>query len=317
MPLPYRTVIATTDFSEKSAFALRAAAKLAVTRATDLTIVHVVDDLSEGSAWLLLVETPAEIHADLERTALEQLETFCQKHVATYLPADRIHLCVRFGEAVDEILAVADETDAELIVTGSLGHGPVLSIFLGSTANQLVRQSTRPVLVVPETRTPPNFDTILAPVDPSELSRKSLAHAVQLARASGGEVVAMNVLMAPGGVGDPAFPVYIGPDSLDKLRREREGWLDGLIAEMGIEDVVSEAIVLSGDVASGITMISDQVGADLIVMGSHGRRGLRRFLLGNTAERILRRVPCPVLIIQSPDDTASVGDLTLSAPEPA
>lgn len=298
-----KPILAPTDFSEKSAYAVRAAALLAKEQGAPLVCMHVIEELDEGSAWLLLVETPDEIEQQMREARMERLQEFCGRQIEGLFAADAVEYRVEVGSPTDEVLFVADEIDAAMVVVGTLGYNRVLATFLGSTANQLIRQSDRPVLIVPPDKIFEGVSKILAPVDFSEVSRASLDRAVEMARAGGGEVYLLHAMgTPPAGVGDPNFPVYLGPGTVEALVQERQLWLDEIVEALDIGDVVKDTIVRHGEAAVAVDDVAKELEADLICMGSHGRRGLRRFLLGNTAERVLRRAPCAVLVVHEEAD---------------
>ena len=295
------TILAPTDFSDKSAHALRMAARYAMAYGANLCCLHVVEELDEGSSWLLLVEPPEQIERDVVKAREERLDDFLTRNLPRDFPQERLLRRVVVGSAIDEILATARQIeDTSLIVVGSVGHGVIMATFLGSTANQLVRQSPIPVLVVPPSEHHDvRFEHILAPVDDSEASAQSLHIAAKFAQTTGAKVTAlhaMNTTLA--GAGDPGFPVYIGPGTLEALAQRRQLWLDELAAhDPSFEGVITATRLSYDDPAQAIDDFARKEDVDLICIGSHGRRGVRRFLLGNTAERILRKAPCPVLII--------------------
>lgn len=295
------TILAPTDFSDKSAHALRMAASYAMAYGANLCCLHVVEELDEGSSWLLLVEPPEQIERDVVEARAQRLADFVSKHLPHDFPADRLEQRVVVGSAIDEILATARQIeDTSLIVVGSVGHGVVMATFLGSTSNQLVRQSPIPVMVVPpDDRHDVRFDHILAPVDDSEASKHSLQIAAKFAHTTGARVTALHAMDTTlAGAGDPGFPVYIGPGTLEALAQQRQLWLDELAAhDPAFEDIITDTKLSYEDPARAIDEFAREEDVDLICIGSHGRRGVRRFLLGNTAERILRKAPCPVLVI--------------------
>ncbi len=298
------TVIAPTDFSDKSAHALRVAAHYAMTHDATLCCLHVVEELDEGSSWLLLVEPPEQIERDVVNARKEKLRDFVTKHLPTDFPFEKVEHEVRVGSAIDEILMCSQKKDTSLIVVGSIGHGVVMATFLGSTANQLVRQSEVPVLIVPPSEAHDvNFQHILAPVDQADSNHQSLLAAYDMAKNTGGKVTALHAMNATlAGAGDPGFPVYIGPGTLESLSQDRQLWLDKLIQKLKLSEHISTASISYDAPAQAIQEYAKEHDVDLICIGSHGRRGVRRFLLGNTAERLLRKAPCPVLVIPIKDD---------------
>jgi nucleotide-binding universal stress UspA family protein len=138
---------------------------------------------------------------------------------------------------------------------------------------------------------------ILCPVDFSECSRHAAAYAVMIARRWGASVTAVNVLppVAPSipPTGEGLYPPFVfTPDDLQQFRNE----VDAFVRGTGVE-VPLDAVVVEGSVVAEITRVAAEVGADLLVMGTHGRSGYDLLVLGSVAEKILRKAPCPVLTV--------------------
>lgn len=302
-------IVTATDFSERSLHALRAAAKMASQHRDQLTILHVLEELGDGYGWLLLAEPPDKIEAQMKEQAKTKLLNLCRDQLAAIDPDLSFNLRVEVGSPAEQILRVAKELQARQIVVGTLGHGKILSTFLGSTANQLIRWSELPVLVVPPEHADLSFQRILAPVESSAVSRATLLHAVELARAFSGKITLLHAVGLPVVMGsEPSFTNTIVPETIEELiTRHREN-LEGVVQALEIGDVVDKIDVWTMDPAQAISQAAKEQDVELICMGSHGRRGLMRFLLGNTAERVLRRAPCPVMILRKEADKPLYGE---------
>ena len=131
---------------------------------------------------------------------------------------------------------------------------------------------------------------IICPVDFSELSRKSLQYANEFARLSNGQVFLVGVIE-----NDPTITYSKG---LEKERAEEEQKLLALIEEENMAGIVADYVIYEGFPEECILDYAKQQEADVIIMGSHGRRGLKRMILGSVAEHVIRRSPCPVLIVK-------------------
>lgn len=149
------------------------------------------------------------------------------------------------------------------------------------------------------------YKRILVPVDGSPISNKALVAALQLARDSGGRVRLVHVVEELAFV--DGYDMY-GGRSGDLLRIMREAGdkvLDDALAIAQSAGVEADKILFDkfgerlGDVVADAAA---QWKADLIVLGTHGRRGLGRVFLGSGAEQIIRLAPVPVLVFRSPDE---------------
>jgi nucleotide-binding universal stress UspA family protein len=139
-----------------------------------------------------------------------------------------------------------------------------------------------------------NIKTILHPTDFSAASRYALELAMSLARDHDSRVVMLHVL-EPRFYGDE--PVLL-TRTLEDLRAEAEYGLDTLPKPpRGIE---TEHVTAEGDAVAEILRVAAEEQADLIVLGTHGRTGLRRLLMGSVAENVIRRATCPVLAVKMP-----------------
>jgi nucleotide-binding universal stress UspA family protein len=147
------------------------------------------------------------------------------------------------------------------------------------------------------------FKKILVPVDFSEPARKAYETAVPLARESGGEIVLLYV-------GD----IPETPDALDPSMREVEKMYEDILKarltnarallQRWMEDYQHQGVTVSDCLAEGVPFeriieVASEIGADLIVLGTHGRHGLRRIIIGSTTERVVRLAPVPVLTVRA------------------
>src|SRR6185436_2850774 len=149
---------------------------------------------------------------------------------------------------------------------------------------------------------PAMYQRILVPTDGSTLSKKAVKGAVELAAAVGAELVALNVV--------PRYPTAyfeggISVSSTDVARIEKQWAEQG----QGVADAVREAAEAAGVKAKAVTMRSDLVAesilaaarkhrCDLVVMASHGRKGLKRLLLGSETQHVLTHGTVPVLVLR-------------------
>ncbi len=141
------------------------------------------------------------------------------------------------------------------------------------------------------------FQKILCPVDFSESSDQALDYALALGKRHGGRVSVMHVL--PTVLADPdVYPYLIEPvlasaDARDRAYRQLGDFVHRALAD----GIGAEVILEDGDVVEEVLKRVERLEADLVVMGTHGRRGFRRLLLGSVTERVLRQSEAPVLSI--------------------
>jgi len=146
------------------------------------------------------------------------------------------------------------------------------------------------------------YDTILVPTDGSDTANVAVEHAVDVAANYGATVHALYVV-------DPDWLAYsLGSEQLDRIRQGNFGEMEDVEADAAeATEVVAEAArdrdvevveaVRGGTPHEIITSYADTEGVDLIVIGSHGRSGVRRALLGSVTERVLRSSHIPTLVV--------------------
>ncbi len=138
------------------------------------------------------------------------------------------------------------------------------------------------------------IEKILHPTDFSDRSANALTLACALARDYGARVIVLHVAVPPTVVyGEGVVPV--DPETLVYEERDRLERLAIPDAGLRLERRFEE-----GEPAEQILRVAHEVGADLIVMGTHGRTGITRLLMGSVAEQVVRKAPCPVLTVKTP-----------------
>jgi nucleotide-binding universal stress UspA family protein len=204
--------------------------------------------------------------------------------------------------AADGILHYEATSAPHLIVMGTHGRQGVERLLLGSVAETVVRHASAPVLTVPP-HTPPvstlNGGRLVVPVDFSSHRSRLLAHARMWARAYKMSLTLLHVVETEGLpaaydiVQDPT-----GPDLItDRVATEVAEWAEPLRAD-GLEVDVD---VRTGHAVTEILEATSSLDTDVLAISTHGRGGLRRFVLGSVAEKVVRHVQCPVLTVKAFD----------------
>jgi len=293
------TILATTDFSDNARAGLRAAAAEARRRHTTLTLLHCVDSVSER--WDYLDETPTNLDTDVRQQARDRLREEYDEAV----PRDKQPKVDEFrvveDHAAQGIVEVESAGDFELVVIGATGSGTLARLLLGSTAEEVVRSSETPVLVVPGDSELDAIDRILAPIDLSECSRASLMMAAECARAADAELSILHASSLPAGA---LALMEWEPSEEDKQahRKFTSEQMADFLQGIDFEGIEPEQMLRFGAPFQEIVEVADDEQIDLIVMGTHGRRGFERLFMGSTATKVLRRLPCPATTIRSKPD---------------
>jgi nucleotide-binding universal stress UspA family protein len=219
----------------------------------------------------------------------------------------RLEIQPAFGAPAANLALAADEQPYDLLIVGSHQRHGLARVLKGSVAASLAEQASKiPVVCVPVPRTAhtatgpsvlPRLLTVLAPTDLSEVGNAAIPYAYALLRATGGVVELCHV--HEHGVPIPGY-VYDLPDQLTAAERAGlEKQLRALVpaeAEaMGVTTHVS--IIDGGRAAETIVAAAERLNVDAISLGSHGRGGIARALLGSVAEAVVRSARRPVLIV--------------------
>lgn len=152
---------------------------------------------------------------------------------------------------------------------------------------------------------------ILVPIDFAGCAYDVVTTAAVMAGGVGADVVLLYVVQLPRGV-DAGTVVHLhGSDTartaLDLLREDAREHIEPLAAIFEGEGVAVHHAVRQGDVVEAILDTAREVDADLVIMGTHGRKGLQRFFLGSVAEQVIRRSPVPVTTVRAHDPGGHVG----------
>lgn len=236
-----------------------------------------------------------------EQVAREKLQELAHAH----LEGVRYEIVTRFGaDPASGILKAEKELDADLVVLTTHGRTGLAHLILGSVAEKVVRESRCPVFTSRRSEAPATtepFRTILVPVDIAERSTVALTFARRMAEAYSGTV----------------YPLHIVPtEESDLLLREvyqaREGARANLVvaekvakeklealARQYLREVRYETLLhVSGDPARTILEVERDIGADVLVMATHGFTGLFHLILGSLTEKMVREAHCPVLSLR-------------------
>ena len=292
---PFRTILFAADLSENSKQAFRVACSLAVENNTRLVVLHVAEPNWAPQEPGYSGEANARFFAEKDERHHEALKRkLCEVYTPNH-PLD-MEYQTREGDAKVEILRTASEVGSDLIVMGTHGRTGLSWLVAGSVAIAVLRGAHCPVLAVrlPEVpRKSEDIRVILHPTDFSESSEAAAHMAHMLARDLGARLVilhvaSLEVIMDGTPAADTNPGVY--KDALEHVRKR----LDGGDLKYPVETRISR-----GFTAEGILQTAEEVGCDLIVMGTHGRTGLKRALMGSVAESVLPKAGCPVLVVQA------------------
>ena len=291
-------VLLATDFSSYARRAEQYASFVAATWHAALTVMTVLEfppgmdpDYPVNQQYL----------TDRMKDASEHL-TDCKQR----LSRRGLAVTTRIGTGLpsEEVIAAARAEEADLIVLGTRGKSGLAHVLLGSTAERVIRTAPCPVLAVhmeagdeSAEQTGVLLERILVPVDFSDCSLDAIEYAALVAGRTKASVKLLHVLE----------PVSYGLDFTlihkEERERTRERYsqrLAELSAALSTAGLSSDSLIRGGLPVDSILDEARTWRGDLIVMGTHGRRGIAHALNGSVAEAVLRRAQCAILAVRSP-----------------
>jgi nucleotide-binding universal stress UspA family protein len=301
------SILLAVDGSEESMHAARNAVALSKWSGSELHVVYVEPvDMYSPERELYPPETRTDLYETFRGFAQVGLDDLTKK--VREAGGDIAQTHARVGSPDKEIVRLAEELGAGLVVLGNRGLGAVRRALMGSVSTGVVRYAHCPVLVVRgeevgEERGRP-FGRILLAVDGSDESRAAAGVAAEVAGVDGAELHLISVVetetLQP-------YTVYPGPEEIRALteaameeRKEKAHTFAVKEAEhvKGTGARVDGVHVASGAPAKEIVEAAEDMDADLIVLGSRGLGGFRRALMGSVSDSVVRHAHCPVLVVR-------------------
>jgi nucleotide-binding universal stress UspA family protein len=177
-------------------------------------------------------------------------------------------------------------------VMGRSGMSMVERALIGSVTARVIGHSRRDVLVVPPGAAI-GWKNILLPTDGSKNSDEAAERAIDFAKSYGGRIVIVSVVDIPDGLCAEA------PSLVEELVNKARGYVDRVQAVAAGAGVHTLTYVREGECYNVIIRLARDVQADLIIMGSHGRTGIKRLLMGSVTEKVIGHAACPVLVVKT------------------
>lgn len=292
---PTRRILVATDFSTRSDRAIRRASLLARQMSAELVLVHVIDD---DRPRRLVTAEQREASALLDELAITT------RSLDGVPCRQEVHL----GEAFEGILRAAGEIDADLIVMGMHRRELLRDIFIGTTIERVIREGRRPVLManmVPAG----NYHSVLIAVDLSPPSANAARTALSLGLLSGASTTLLYAFEAPATA--MMTRASMTKEQIDRYVAEEETAAKRELARFADETglTVSRSLVRHAAMSDAYTILAGarDDSAQLVVLGTRGRTGVARLLLGSVAQEVLRLAPQDVLIVPDADQAQRPG----------
>ena len=287
-PKPAGIVLAATDLSDVADEALRQADEWAARRHLALAVAFIVPErIREASSFPPAYADDAVALMELERRA-EELVVDRVCHVTRRRPTE-FRVIIDGGRADLGIVSVAGEEHVDLIVVGNRRSSELDRLLLGSVSERVVRYAHCSVLVCRASR---RTGVVLAATDLSDTSLPAIAAAIEVAKERGTELIVLHSVEEGSGQAEAV------ETASNEWRRKIAARLKKLIEPSGVPVTFD---VAQGPPADNIVARADDLGAELIVVGTRGRSGMDRLMYGSVAETVSRTASCSVLAVRQGD----------------
>lgn len=288
-------IVCAVDGSDASKTAAKWAANTAVKRGIPLRLVS-----SYSMPQFLYAEgmvPPQELYEDLEAETLEKIEE-AKKVAVDFVPGVDVSHQIEEGSPIDMLLDLSEQ--CTMIVMGSRGLGGLSGMVMGSVSAAVVSHASCPVVVVREDNhvtEETKYGPVVVGVDGSGVSQKAIENAFKEASARGAELIAvhtwmdMQVQASLAGLSAAQQQWQVVEEEQNALLGQRlAGWHERY------PDVKVTKVVTRDRPVRALADSSE--GAQLLVVGSHGRGGFKGMLLGSTSRALLQAAPCPMMVVR-------------------
>ncbi|MBI5847377.1 MAG: universal stress protein [Nitrospirae bacterium] len=280
----YRKILVAIDGSTSSMHALSESFKFAEHEKCWMTVVSVIppylgdlDTTSVGNVMAAMRKPCEDSLAEAARIAVGakiMVRTVCEE-----------------GETHERIVDLSDAENYDLIVMGRRGQHRLERALVGSVTARVIGYSHRDVLVVPKDAAV-GWQKILIATDGSKYSDAATEKAIDFALSYGGELIILSV------VDMPAEFYGESPEAWDRLVVKARSYADKAKQKAEASGIRVQAFVREAETWQAIIDMTDEMEADTIIMGSHGRTGLKRLLMGSVTEKVIGHARCPVLVVK-------------------
>jgi nucleotide-binding universal stress UspA family protein len=301
--VPLAKILLATDGPPEAASTARMAITLSRSLGGELHVVYVgvaPSAYAASESEILDYEFWKELRAFAQNEASQSIEEEVRKIESAGGKIEMVHVAV--GHPESEILRIAEEIGADLVVVGSRGLGPLRRALMGSVSESVVRHAHCSVLVVRGQDRDGGYlpGRVLLALDGSRGAGEAERSAAEISAATGSVLDIVRVLEAE------LYRPYPGPEywegweaDVEHSKRQVEAFLDERAQSLRAEGIeVGDAHLALGDPDKEIVRFAEDEHADLIILGSRGLGRLKRALLGSVSDSVVRYAHCPVLVVR-------------------
>jgi universal stress protein E len=294
-PLNSKPILVAVDFSPNSVAALKQAIWLARKTGAAIVLTHSILDVSQSIYW-------GPYEREVNQRELHNRSETAMRRLISDLNAMDLDVTFRtlVGEPFVEITRAVQAEGYDMVLAGTRGAGIFEQFFVGSTAKRLIRKCPASVWIVKaENLVPPKV--VLAATDFSDVSRKAVKEGLKIAQQSDAEFHLLHIIDSKDVPEDLISKVPDGSTLRQEINEEATRRLNEFVASLAVDRKQIQSHLSWGTPWQEIQRISRHHAADLIVIGTVGRSGIKGLLLGSTAERVLDTCDCSILTIKPHD----------------
>jgi nucleotide-binding universal stress UspA family protein len=289
----FEEILFPTDGSDGAAFAFDHVLDLAARHDATVHVLNVADTTQNGLLEIRGNDVDA-LEQEGDRIVREAAEQADKQGVDTVTDVVR-------GEPYREIVDYAERHGLELVVMPTHGRRGLERFLLGSTSERVVRRADVPVLTMrpdDDVTISHPYQNVLVPTDGSNCANQALAIGVDVADAEDATLHLLSVIAVTtlGADARPDIRMEMLEESAHELLDEAAAFAD----DAGV-DVASTTVEYGPSIHQAILTYIDDHDIDLVVVGTHGRTGFDRYVLGSVTEYLVRTSPIPVLTVRPPD----------------
>ena len=289
----FKNILVPLDGSTLAERAMPPAVSIAQAMSAKLTLLRVVPQFAILAADPMLYE-------EMNRLGEEEAYAYLRTQ-ADYLDlAALVEVTCETGQPADTMIRYVERHGIDLIVMSSHGRSGLNRWVYGSVAERVLRQAPCATSII-NARTVPEEQgckSILVPLDGSELAEQALEPGRVLAAAMGADLHLLRITTPAHQMLETSSMKEVFDEIEDKETQDAQAYLRAMYADTPDEHVYIKVEVAQGSVAAGIIDYVEKNAIDMIVMSSHGRTGLQRWVYGSVAEKVLRSACCATMIMR-------------------
>ncbi len=279
----YNKILVAVDGSDASKNALRQSFKLAADEKKWITALA-VNPSFQGDLDLVGVSNISEVLKGQGEKILDEAIQIAESEKAS------IKTRLEEGEPFEKIVEIAEEENYEIVMLGRHGLSSIERALMGSVTARVIGHFKGKTLIVPKDKSI-SWKNILVPSDGSKYGEAAVDEAISYAKSYGGSLIIVSAVYT-----NDEF-LANAPDVVEKMVKKAMADIENVKSRIQQEGVDVETCVREGEPYKIIIDLAEELNADTIIMGSHGRTGLKRIFMGSVTSRVIGYAPCPVMVI--------------------